>query len=88
MDYFSSRYGRPDTCEVDQGAGSEEQDRAGGSLFRFVWGVLSAAAQTQTSMQQLSASWHVHRFVSAFRGEQFVYLTRSFAAMKSKTLSE
>jgi hypothetical protein len=55
MDYFSSRYGRPDTCEVDQGTGSEEQDRASG-LFRYVWGVLSAAALAQANMQQLSAS--------------------------------
>jgi hypothetical protein len=58
MGYFSTRYGRPDMCQVYQSAGSEEQDCAGGLLFRYVWGVLSAAAQGQTSSstQQLLAS--------------------------------
>ena len=58
LGYFSSRYGRPDICQVDQSAGSEEQDCARGLLFRSVWGVLSAAAQGQTSRstQQLLAS--------------------------------
>ena len=58
LGYFSTRYGRPDMCQVYQSAGSEEQDCAGGLLFRYVWGVLSAAAQGQTSSstQQLLAS--------------------------------
>jgi hypothetical protein len=55
MVYFTSRYGRPDTCEVYQSAGSGEQDPSG-LLFFDVWGILSAASSSSSSsssMQQL-----------------------------------